>query len=83
METVRLATLMPFCCRCTAANATRCKQHLRDDVCSNAIICLRVGDVVGQKDAAQKACKKQQSTLPCSMHSRKQQVHNSVEHSLP
>ncbi len=62
METVKLATLMPFCCSCTAAEAARCQQHLRDNVCSNAIVCLRVGDVIDQKDTAQKACNKHQAT---------------------
>jgi len=79
MKTVGLATLMPFCCRCMAANAAGCKQHLRDIVCSNAVICLRVGDEI----TAQKTCNKQHSTPPCFMHSCKQQMHNSVKHSLP
>ena len=83
MEAVRVAIVMPYCCRCTAAKATRCKQRLRDDVCSDVIVCLRVGDIIGQKDTARQACNKQPSILPCFMHSRKQQVHNSVKHSLP
>jgi len=82
MGTVRLATLMLFCCRCTAACATRCKQHMRFEVCSRAVFCLRLGGVIGQKDTAQKACNKQQSTLPCFMHSCTQQVYKSVKHSL-